>query len=103
MFRRVDICLSVETDRVNDERLAFPLCYRVPEPLRLQVFRVIPSVREHHVKNVVGFEQEREAIRLLHDLDWILHLPGSRVAPWKTVGGVVDAWTLPALRALGCE
>src|SRR5215831_7419879 len=103
MFCSIDVTFSVKTDRVNDQRVAFPLADRMSEPVRLQILRVITSIREHNMKNIVRFEKECQALRLLNDFERIFHLSGARVAPRQAVGRVVNAFTLVSFRALWGE
>src|SRR6185295_7318283 len=62
MLGSIEIRLSIKANRVDDERIAFPLSYGMSEPVRVEFFGMTASVREHDVENVVRFEKEREAL-----------------------------------------
>ena len=55
-----------------------------------QIFGVLGSIHVYDMKDVIRFKQESQALWRLHDFHWILHLPGARIAPGKTVAGIVE-------------
>src|SRR5437667_4172278 len=87
----IDVCLSIETDRVDDQRIAFPFAYGMSHPTRFQIFGMITSIQMDDVKNIVRFIEEGQAIGLVHDREWILYLTCPRVPPRQAVSREINS------------
>src|SRR5213078_1604533 len=90
MLDRIDPGLAIEPGTVDHQRVAIPRADRVSHPGWLQVLGMLASIGRDDVKNIVGFEQQRDALGSLHDLHRIFYLPGARVTPRQAVPGVIE-------------
>src|SRR5437764_1230339 len=85
---RVEPRLVVEVDRVDDERVAFPMADRIAEPRRDAV-SVRTAVDRNHREPRVLLEEEREVLVALHDLHRLGRIDGPRHAEWQAGAGVI--------------
>src|SRR5713101_149596 len=54
------------------------------------------------MEHIVRLEQDREALRSLHNLYWIRRLHGPRVTPRQAPGSVVESFSRPLFTSPGC-
>src|SRR5262249_5918003 len=64
-------CLVIESDRIHDERVAFPPCDRIAHPKRLQIFRMTAAVQKQLPITVhVAFIEDHDEFRRLNEFLW---------------------------------
>jgi len=102
--------LVVETDDVDDERIALPAADRIADVGGTRVVRVLRIERDR-AEDVHVFVHEDDPLRRLHDLDWKQADEGQAWHPRRQAarGGIVDTASIEQrehargrLRLVGC-
>ena len=77
----------VETNRINHERIPFPLADRVPHPRGNQILGMLPSIHEDLAHKVIVLEEHEHAAGNLNDLERLSnsHKVDSRHSGRKTL------------------
>src|ERR1700680_1958367 len=62
--------LVVETDRVDDQRIAIPVADRISHPGWTKILRVLPAIGVDLSNEMVVLEQHQNSSARLNDLEW---------------------------------
>src|SRR5579859_4417401 len=61
----------IEADRIDDERIAFPMANGIPIPLRIHILRMGTPVRGYVPPSCIAFGKQGQLMHVLNELDCI--------------------------------
>src|SRR5579864_8209571 len=72
MGHTIDYSLIVESDGLDDKGVVFPPAHGTPEVGGIRVFRKCSPIHPDFTESVRIFEEHKDSLRGLHDLDGLL-------------------------------
>src|SRR5260370_26178339 len=71
MAKRIEPALVVQSDRVDDKSISFPLADGIAHPGGFQLFGMTPAIGPNLAPDALVLEEHKNAVRGLHDLEWL--------------------------------